>query len=169
MQTSHECSVNSLAKQWLLVFSGSDYRGIRTEEAHVRRAAIRPYKLCCREQCNVLSCWSQFRSSSRWRYFVSVFSRYRLRQWNSLSGWMINLHFLCQIERCPQFVSRIAVSWGANSWEDPQSKTVESWFVLMGAVFVDYSYQRICLFYQTICSCKVTISSAFWKTSVSSL
>lgn len=34
MQTSHECSVNMLRKQWLLVFSGSDYSGIRSESAN---------------------------------------------------------------------------------------------------------------------------------------
>lgn len=34
MQTSHECSVNMLRKQWLLVFSGLDYRGIRSKAAN---------------------------------------------------------------------------------------------------------------------------------------
>lgn len=34
MQTSHECSVNILRKQWLLVFSGLDYRGIRSESSN---------------------------------------------------------------------------------------------------------------------------------------
>lgn len=43
IRTNIQCSVNVVGKQWLLVFSGLDYRGIRVEpvEARARVTAIR--------------------------------------------------------------------------------------------------------------------------------